>query len=135
MSMSDPIADMLSRIRNATMREHETVSLPSSGIKEKLAVVLKDEGYIDDFQVLPEQPQPVLRLKLKYTGDRRNRRPVISGLKRVSSPGRRVYVAKDEIPWVLSGMGIAVLTTSRGVMTGQQARRQGIGGEVICKIW
>jgi small subunit ribosomal protein S8 len=85
--------------------------------------------------VLPEQPQPVLRLKLKYTGDRRNRRPVISGLKRVSSPGRRVYVAKDEIPWVLSGMGIAVLTTSRGVMTGQQARRQGIGGEVICKIW
>lgn len=135
MSMSDPIADMLSRIRNATMREHETVSMPSSGIKEKLAAVLKDEGYIEDYQVLPEHPQAVLRLKLKYTGDRRNRRPVISGLKRVSSPGRRVYVAKDEIPWVRSGMGIAVLTTSRGVMTGQQARRQGIGGEVICQIW
>jgi small subunit ribosomal protein S8 len=135
MSMSDPIADMLSRIRNATMREHETLSMPSSGIKEKLASVLKDEGYIEDYQVLPEQPQAVLRLKLKYTGDRRNRRPVISGLKRVSSPGRRVYVAKDEIPWVRSGMGIAVLTTSRGVMTGQKARRQGIGGEVICQIW
>jgi small subunit ribosomal protein S8 len=133
--MSDPIADMLSRIRNATMREHETLSMPSSGIKEKLASVLKDEGYIEDYQVLPEQPQAVLRLKLKYTGDRRNRRPVISGLKRVSSPGRRVYVAKDEIPWVRSGMGIAVLTTSRGVMTGQKARRQGIGGEVICQIW
>jgi small subunit ribosomal protein S8 len=135
MSMSDPIADMLSRIRNATMREHETLSMPSSGIKEKLAAVLKDEGYIEDYQVLPEQPQAVLRLKLKYTGDRRNRRPVISGLKRVSSPGRRVYVAKGEIPWVRSGMGIAVLTTSRGVMTGQKARRQGIGGEVICQIW
>jgi small subunit ribosomal protein S8 len=135
MSMSDPIADMLSRIRNATMREHEMVSLPASGIKEKLAVVLKNEGYIEDYQVLPGEPQAVLRLKLKYTGDRRNRRPVISGLKRVSSPGRRVYVGKDEIPWVLSGMGIAVLTTSKGLMTGQEARRLGVGGEVICEVW
>lgn len=135
MSMSDPIADMLSRIRNATMREHETVSVPASSIKEKLAAVLKEEGYIEDFQVLPERPQAVLRIKLKYVGDRRNRRPVISGLKRVSSPGRRVYVGKDEIPWVLSGMGIAVLTTSRGLMTGQQARRLGVGGEVVCQVW
>ncbi len=135
MSMSDPIADMLSRIRNATMREHETVSMPASGIKERLAAVLKEEGYIEDFQVLPGEPQAVLRMKLKYVGDRRNRRPVINGLKRVSSPGRRVYVGKDEIPWVLSGMGIAVLTTSDGLMTGQQARRRGVGGEVVCQIW
>jgi len=135
MSMSDPIADMLSRIRNATMREHETVSLPSSSMKERLAAVLKREGYIEDYQVLPGEPQAVLRLKLKYTGDRRNRRPVISGLKRISSPGRRLYVSKDEIPWVLSGMGIAVLTTSKGLMTGQEARRLGVGGEVICEIW
>jgi small subunit ribosomal protein S8 len=135
MSMSDPIADMLNRIRNATMREHETVSLPASSIKERLAEVLKREGYIEDYQVLPGEPQPVLRMKLKYVGDRRNRRAVISGLKRVSSPGRRVYVGKDEIPWVLSGMGIAVLTTSKGLMTGQEARRMGVGGEVICQIW
>jgi small subunit ribosomal protein S8 len=133
--MNDPIADMLSRIRNATMREHETVSLPSSNIKERLAAVLKNEGYIEDYQVLPNTPQPVLRLKLKYVGDRRSRRPVISGLKRVSSPGRRVYVGKDEIPWVLSGIGIAVLTTSKGLMTGQEARQLGVGGEVICQIW
>jgi small subunit ribosomal protein S8 len=133
--MSDPIADMLNRIRNATMREHETVSLPASSIKERLAEVLKREGYIEDYQVLPGEPQPVLRMKLKYVGDRRNRRAVISGLKRVSSPGRRVYVGKDEIPWVLSGMGIAVLTTSKGLMTGQEARRMGVGGEVICQIW
>jgi len=135
MSMSDPIADMLNRIRNATMREHETVSLPASSIKERLAEVLKREGYIEDYQVLPGEPQPILRMKLKYVGDRRNRRAVISGLKRVSSPGRRVYVGKDEIPWVLSGMGIAVLTTSKGLMTGQEARRLGVGGEVICQIW
>ncbi|MGD8584636.1 MAG: 30S ribosomal protein S8 [Chloroflexota bacterium] len=135
MSMSDPIADMLSRIRNATMRGHESVSLPASGIKEKLAAVLKNEGYIEDYQVLPGEPQAILRLKLKYVGDRRNRRAVISGLKRVSSPGRRVYVGKDEIPWVLSGMGIAVLTTSKGLMTGQEARKLGVGGEVICEVW
>lgn len=135
MSMTDPIADMLSRIRNATMREHETVSLPSSKMKERLAELMKREGYIEEYQVLPSEPQPVLRLKLKYVGDRRNRRPVISGLKRVSSPGRRVYVGKDEIPWVLSGMGIAVLTTSKGLMTGQEARKLGVGGEVICQIW
>jgi small subunit ribosomal protein S8 len=135
MSMSDPIADMLSRIRNATTRGHETVSMPASSIKERLAAVLKNEGYIEDYQVLPGEPQAILRLKLKYVGDRRNRRAVISGLKRVSSPGRRVYVGRDEIPWVLSGMGIAVLTTSKGLMTGQEARRLGVGGEVICKVW
>ncbi len=135
MTMSDPISDMLTRMRNATMREHESVSLPHSGMKEQVAKVLKDEGFIEDYQVLPDKPQAVLRIKLKYVGDRRHRKPVITGLKRVSSPGRRVYVGKDEIPWVLSGMGIAIMTTSKGVMTGQQARRLGVGGEVICQVW
>lgn len=135
MSMSDPIADMLTRIRNAMEREHKAVSMPHSTIKERLAAVLKEEGYIADYAVLPEQPQPVLRVELKYVGDRRHRRPVITNLRRISRPGRRVYVNRDEIPWVLSGMGVAILTTSKGVMTGEQARRQGLGGEIICEIW
>lgn len=135
MSISDPIADMLTRMRNAMGRQHEAVSVPHSKLKEALAVVMKDEGFITDFQVLPQHPHPVLRMELKYVGDRRHRRPVITGLTRVSRPGRRVYAAKDEIPWVKSGMGIAILTTSRGVMTGQEARRKGIGGEVLCRIW
>lgn len=135
MTMSDPIADLLTRVRNANMREHEAISMPHSVMKERVTKVLVDEGYVADYQVLPDSPQPILRLKLKYQGDRRHRRPVINGMKRVSKPGRRVYVQKDEIPWVLSGLGIAILTTSKGVMTGQQARRQGIGGEVICEVW
>ncbi len=135
MSMTDPIADMLTRIRNAVERQHPAVSIPHSGVKESIARVLKDEGYIEDFQVLPEKPQAVLRIKLKYTGDRRSRRAIINGLERVSKPGRRIYVGSSDIPWVLSGMGIAIVTTSQGVMTGQQARRRGIGGEVLCKVW
>lgn len=135
MSMSDPIADMLTRVRNALRRQHPAVSIPHSNTNEAIAAVLKEEGYIEDYQVLPETPRPVLRIKLKYVGDRRNRESVITDLQRVSKPGRRIYVAKDEIPWVLNGMGIAVLTTSRGVMTGHKARRLGIGGEVLCKVW
>jgi small subunit ribosomal protein S8 len=135
MSMTDPIADMLTRIRNAMEREHKAVSMPHSTIKERVADVLKAEGYIADYAVLPEQPQPVLRIELKYVGDRRHRRPVITDLRRISRPGRRVYVNRDEIPWVLSGMGIAILTTSKGIMTGEQARRQGLGGEVLCEVW
>ena len=135
MSMTDPIADMLTRIRNAQMRLHPTVSMPSSKVKVELARVLKEEGYIEDFKVLPESPQAVLSITLKYVGDRRNRRSVITGLERVSKPGRRVYVGKKEIPWVLSGMGTAVVTTSQGIMTGQKARRMGVGGEVLCKVW
>ncbi|GMQ78243.1 MAG: 30S ribosomal protein S8 [Anaerolineae bacterium] len=135
MSMSDPIADMLTRIRNATMRQHQTVSMPHSKMKEAVAKVLMDEGYIEEYQILPNQIQPVLRMKLKYLGDRRQRRSVIGGLNRVSKPGRRVYVGHNKIPWILSGLGIAVLTTSRGVMTGQEARRLGVGGEVICEVW
>jgi small subunit ribosomal protein S8 len=135
MSMSDPIADMLTRIRNAQMREHKTVSMPHSTVKVAIAEVLQKEGYIEEYKVLPETPQSVLQVTLKYVGDRRNRRSVITGLERVSRPGRRVYVGKGEIPWVLSGMGISIVTTSQGVMTGQQARRLGVGGEVLCKVW
>ncbi|MCP5096395.1 MAG: 30S ribosomal protein S8 [Chloroflexi bacterium] len=135
MSMSDPIADMLTRVRNALMREHPTVSMPNSKIKVSIAEVLKDEGYIEDYKVLPEKPQSVLQIKLKYVGGRRDLRSVITGLERVSSPGRRVYVGKQDMPWVLSGMGIAIVTTSKGIMTGQQARRSRVGGEVLCKVW
>ena len=135
MSMSDPIADMLTRMRNAVGRQQESVTMPHSIMKEAVADVLKSEGYIEDYQVLTENPFPVLRVKLKYVGNRRNRRPVISGLERISRPGRRVYVGKMEIPWVLSGMGVSILTTSQGVMTGQKARSLGIGGEVVCKVW
>ena len=132
---NDPISDMLTRVRNAMMVRSLTVSIPKSNIKIEIARILKEEGYIEDYQVIPESPRPVLRLKLKYVGDRRHRKPVISGIKRVSKPGRRVYVSKDEIPWVLSGMGVAILTTSKGVITGQEARRFGVGGELLCEVW
>ncbi|MFN2116255.1 MAG: 30S ribosomal protein S8 [Candidatus Promineifilaceae bacterium] len=135
MSMSDPIADMLTRIRNGLHRQHPSVSMPHSKVKEAIAQVLKEEGYIEDFSVLPQQPRDVLQINLKYIGGRRDRRAVITGIERVSKPGRRIYVGKNEIPWVLSGMGVAILTTSRGIMTGQQARRLGEGGEVLCKVW
>ena len=135
MSMSDPIADMLTRMRNALMRQHPSVSMPHSKTKEAIAGVMKAEGYIEDYKVLPERPQPVLQIALKYMGDRRNHRSIITGLERVSKPGRRMYVGKKDIPWVLSGVGTAIMTTSKGIMTGQQARRLGVGGEVICKVW
>jgi small subunit ribosomal protein S8 len=131
----DPIADMLTQIRNATLRQQEAVAVPHSMIKEKLAGVLQAEGYLDEYQVMPQSPQAVLRLKLKYVGDRRRRRSVITGLKRISRPGRRVYVGRDDIPWVLSGMGVAILTTSKGIMTGEEARRMGVGGEILCEVW
>jgi len=137
---SDPIADLLTRIRNAHMAGHITVSLPSSKLKLSIAQILKQEGFIDDFSVQTEgadhQPaHPTLRLSLKYVGTRRERRPVISGIERISTPGRRVYAQKKDIPWVLSGMGIAILSTPKGVMTGARARQLGVGGEVICKVW
>jgi len=135
MSMSDPIADMLTRVRNALLRQHPSVSMPYSKIKEAIAEVLKEEGYIEDFQVLPQKPRDVLQLELKYKGGRRKMTSVITGLERVSKPGRRHYVGTKKVPWVLSGMGISILTTSKGIMTGQQARRQGVGGEVICRVW
>ena len=114
MSMSDPIADMLTRVRNALRRQHQAVSIPHSKLNEAVARVLKEEGYVEDYQVLPETPRPVLRIKLKYVGDRRNRESVITDLQRVSKPGLRVYVQKREIPRVYGGLGIAILSTPQG---------------------
>jgi len=133
--MSDPIADMLTRVRNGLHRQHPSVSMPHSQVKEAIAEVLKEEGYIEDYKVLSQKPRDVLQIDLKYLGGRRDRRSVITGIERVSKPGRRIYVSKNNIPWVLSGMGVAILTTSRGIVTGQTARRLGEGGEVICKVW
>jgi small subunit ribosomal protein S8 len=135
MTMSDPIADMLTRIRNALMVGHPGVRVPSSKIKVAIANILKDEGFIEDYQVTRERPQPQLVIRLKYVGERKERHPVITGLKRVSKPGRRVYTRASQIPWVRSGVGIAILTTPKGVLTGQQARRLGVGGEVLCCVW
>jgi small subunit ribosomal protein S8 len=137
MTVSDPIGDMLTRIRNATIAGNNTVAMPSSKLKVAIAEILKSEGYIDSFEVVDGRAQnsKVLRIRLKYIGERRQRRPVISGLERVSRPGRRVYTNKRDIPWVLSGIGIAIMTTPKGVMTGQRARQLGVGGEILCKVW
>lgn len=137
MSMSDPIADMLTRVRNAVMADNKIVALPSSILKVAIAKILKEEGYIQSYEVVDGSivGQKILRVRLKYVGERRHRKPVITGLERVSRPGRRVYTGKKKIPWVLSGMGIAILSTPKGVMTGQRARQLGVGGEVLCKIW
>ncbi len=135
MTVTDPIADMLTRVRNALMIGHAVVAIPSTKIKVEIARILKEEGYIEDYFVTDDKPQPVLRIRLKYSGDRRNRKPVISGLDRVSRPGRRVYTRKRDIPWVLSGLGISVLSTPKGVITGHQARRLGVGGEILCYVW
>ncbi len=132
--MTDPIADMLTRVRNALMVGHANVSMPHSKLKVEIARILKDEGYITDFSVT-EGPKPSIVIDLKYFGKRRVRKPVISGIKRVSTPGRRVYAGRQEIPWVLSGMGVAIMSTPKGVMTGAQARREGIGGEVLAFVW
>lgn len=134
--LNDPIADMLTRVRNALMVKNLEVLIPHSRIKGEIARVLLEEGYVKSLNIeKDERGFPVIRLELKYFGPRRTRRPVITGLKRVSTPGRRVYAGSKEIPWVLSGMGIAILTTNQGVMTDQQARRKGIGGEVLCFVW
>jgi len=135
MSTTDPIADMLTRIRNAIMAGRSYVVVPGSKMKLAIAGILKDEGFIENYDVTKDQSQPMIRIWLKYAGDRKDRRPVITGLRRVSKPGRRVCIDKKEIPWVHSGMGIAILSTSKGVMTGKKARRLGVGGEVLCYIW
>ena len=137
MSVTDPIADMLTRIRNAVMVGHTNVALPSSKIKVAIAKILKEEGYLESYEVAEGEHagQMVLRVRLKYVGERRQRRPVLTNLVRVSRPGRRVYTKKQEIPWVLSGIGVAILSTPKGLMTGQRARQLGVGGELICKVW
>jgi small subunit ribosomal protein S8 len=137
MSVNDPIADMLTRVRNSVLIGQNLVAMPSSKIKVEIARILKEEGYIEGYELVEGEVlnSKTLRLKLKYVGERRQRRPVITGLERISRPGRRVYTRKTDIPWVLSGLGIAILSTPKGVMTGQRARQMGVGGEVLCKVW
>jgi small subunit ribosomal protein S8 len=135
--VNDPIADMLTRIRNGVMAGQSVVAMPNSKIKAEIARILKEEGFVESFEIVDgDKPtQSVLRLKLKYVGERRERVSVITGLVRVSTPGRRVYTRKMDIPWVLSGMGVSILSTPKGVMTGQRARQLGVGGEILCKVW
>jgi small subunit ribosomal protein S8 len=138
MSVNDPISDMLTRIRNGVMIGQATVAMPRTKIKSEIARILKEEGFIEGFDEVETEEngkQAVLRVKLKYVGERRARKPVITGLERVSRPGRRVYTQKQDIPWVLSGMGISILSTPKGIMTGQRARQVGVGGEILCKVW
>jgi small subunit ribosomal protein S8 len=137
MSVNDPISDMLTRVRNAVLAGHALVAMPSSKLKVAIAGILKEEGFIEAFEEVTDDftTFKVLRLNLKYVGNRRERKPVISGLERISSPGRRIYAKRTEIPWVLSGLGVAILSTPKGVMSGRRARQLGVGGEILCKVW
>ena len=132
MTMTDPIADMLTRIRNANMVKHETVDVPASNMKKELARILLEEGFIRGYDVIEDGKQGIIRIQLKYgqTGER-----VISGLKRISKPGMRVYADKHEVPRVLNGLGISIISTSKGILTDKQARKENVGGEVICYVW
>ncbi|HEY8349677.1 MAG TPA: 30S ribosomal protein S8 [Clostridiales bacterium] len=132
MQITDAIADMLTRIRNASSAKHESVDIPASNIKKDMARILLDEGYIKDVEFIEDGKQGIIRIFLKYTG---NKQSVISGIKRISKPGLRVYAKKDELPKVLGGLGIAVISTSKGVMTDKKARAEGVGGEVLAFIW
>jgi small subunit ribosomal protein S8 len=132
MVVTDPVADFLTRIRNGNMIMHQTVEIPSSKMKIALATILKDEGYIKDFEFIADGKQGIIRVYLKYGP---NREKVITGIKRISKPGLKVYVKKDEVPKVLAGLGTAVVSTSKGIMTDKKARKAGLGGEVVCYIW
>ena len=132
MAVIDPIADMLTRIRNGLMLRKTFVLVPSSRIKKAIAQILLDEGFIQGYEVTDERPQPNIRVWLKYDNKRRS---ILTNLKRVSKPGRRVYKGKRDLPWVLSGMGVAIISTPRGLMTDREARRQGVGGEILCYVW
>lgn len=133
MNMTDPIADMLTRIRNAVAARHDYVQIPASKMKIALADVLKRESFIKDYEIIGDKgPQKLIRVQLSYTG---KREPVLNGLQRVSKPGLRVYTQKREIPRVYGGLGIAILSTPEGVMTGQEARRRNVGGEILCYVW
>lgn len=132
MVTTDPIADMLTRIRNANTVKHETVNIPASNIKKALAQILLDEGYIKAYDIMESEPQNIIRVSLKYG---QNKSKVISGLKRISKPGLRVYAKNEDIPKVLGGLGVAIISTSKGIMTDKKARLEGIGGEVLCYIW
>ena len=132
MTMTDPIADMLTRIRNANTVKHETVDVPASNMKKELARILLEEGFVRGYDVIEDGKQGIIRIQLKYgqTGER-----VISGLKRISKPGMRVYADKHEVPRVLNGLGISIISTSKGILTDKQARKENVGGEVICYVW
>ena len=132
MTMTDPIADMLTRIRNANVVKHETVDVPASNMKKELSRILLEEGFIRGYDVIEDGKQGIIRIQLKYgqTGER-----VISGLKRISKPGMRVYADKHEVPRVLNGLGISIISTSKGILTEKQARKENVGGEVICYVW
>ncbi len=132
MSTNDPISDMLTRIRNALIVRKPYVLVPSSKIKVAIAQTLLDEGFVQGYEVTSDYPQPNIRLWLKYD---ENRKPVVTGLKRISKPGCRVYKGKQNLPWVLSGLGIAIVSTPKGVMTDREARRSGVGGEILCYVW
>ena len=132
MSLTDPVADMLTRIRNAISARHQKVDIPASKLKLEIARILKEEGYVSNFKATEEEGHKILRIYLKYAN---NNEAVISNVNRVSRPGCRVYVRRTEIPRVLGGLGINILTTPRGVMTGRQARKQGLGGELLCEVW
>ena len=132
MNTTDPIADMLTRIRNASLARHRELTLPSSRIKREIARILVEEGFIESFSMTPDPIQEMLVLQLKYV---EGRTPVVSGLKRISKPGLRVYARKTEIPRVLGGLGLAILSTPHGIMTGQSARKLNLGGEVLCYVW
>ncbi|MEW6183976.1 MAG: 30S ribosomal protein S8 [Bacillota bacterium] len=132
MVMTDPIADFLTRIRNANMIYHSTVEIPASKVKAAMALILKEEGFIKDYEVVEDGKQGIIRVYLKYGS---NRERIISGLRRISKPGLRVYARNDQVPRVLGGLGLAIISTSRGIMTDKQARKLRLGGEVICYVW
>ncbi len=130
--VNDPIADMLARLSNAAAVKHQQVLMPASKLRVAIAKILKDEGYLEKLEITKDKPQPMLRLWLRYD-DRK--RPILTGVKRVSKPGRRVYAGRAEVPWVRHGLGVAIVSTTRGVMTGMRAKRMGLGGEVLCYVW
>ncbi|MBQ1422321.1 MAG: 30S ribosomal protein S8 [Firmicutes bacterium] len=132
MTMTDPIADMLTRIRNANTAGHDTVEIPASKMKKSIAQILKDEGFINDFEVIEDGKQGIIKVTMKYAA---NKEKVISGIKKISKPGLKVYAKAEDVPRVLGGLGIAILSTSKGVISDKEARKLGIGGEVICYVW
>ena len=132
MTMTDPVADMLTRIRNANQASHKTVEIPASKMKKSIASILKEEGYIEDYEFVEDDNQGTLKIKLKYAPGKTR---VISELRRISKPGLKVYVKADDVPRVLGGLGIAIISTSKGIMSDKDARRIGVGGEVICYVW
>lgn len=132
MQITDAIADMLTRIRNAGSAKHESVDIPASNLKRSIATILLEEGYIKSFEEINDGKQGIIRVSLKYTGNKQN---VITGIKRISKPGLRVYAGKEELPKVLGGLGIAIISTSKGIMTDKKARTEGVGGEVLAFVW